>query len=331
MILARVPKERSAQEILQPMVALAYFFARKSLFTVPGTIINKAAVIIASVGRPELVQSLLVELSLQSHLPSQVIVSVPTVADLPPSNTGTSLYVTAVVGSRGASAQRNAAMAKLDVGTDAVFFFDDDAIPRDDYIETALSHFSTHPEVVGLTGSVVVDGAGRNEISRADAVTALERSRARLTSGLVTPVGALYGCNFAIRHSAFEYRFDERLPLYSWLEDLDFSRRIMAVGTLVTVADCVAAHLGSASGGRLQHVRFGYSQITNPIYLQIKGSITLRDTLRLVCKPLLRNLLDSVAGRDKSWRRQRLKGNWMSGVDLIAGRVTPERISDIQS
>jgi GT2 family glycosyltransferase len=64
--------------------------------------------------------------------------------------------------------------------------------------------------------------------------------------------------------------FDENLPLYGWLEDVDFCRRLAPYGRIVRNARTAGVHLGSNSG-RTSGVCYGYSQIANPLYLWRKA------------------------------------------------------------
>ncbi|MFC6256541.1 glycosyltransferase family 2 protein, partial [Kocuria oceani] len=166
-------------------------------------------------------------------------------------------------------------------------FFSTMTQPRSDYIETAISALDSNPEAVGVTGSLILDGASRGyPVSFGEARSALKSSWREHASLQVVDVPSLYGCNFAVRYSAAaSLLFDDQLPLYSWLEDLDYSRRLAHRGRLVRCDQCVAVHHGSASGGRTQHVRFGYSQITNPVHLWKKGSISPVHTGILIFKP----------------------------------------------
>lgn len=291
----------------------------------------RLAVVVASVGRASLLLELLGDIENQTDLPEEVVISVPTRDSLPALVMADySFTVTLVIGTRGAAAQRNAGVDALTSNPDYVVFFDDDAIPRADYFAAVRSIFGQNRDVVGLTGHAVIDGAqlGR-QVSREEALSAIDRSVDISTDETMEATLDLYGCNFAVRGSALlDLRFDSRLPLYSWLEDLDFARRLGRTGRLVRSGTCVIAHLGSASGGRTQHIRFGYSQITNPMYLWRKGSISFRHAMRLVFKPGVSNLFGSVWGNDTSWRRQRLRGNFVSISDLARRRLTPERIVD---
>mgnify|MGYP000606119618 CR=1 FL=1 len=69
-----------------------------------------------------------------------------------------------------------------------------------------------------------------------------------------------------------DLRFDERLPLYGWLEDLDYCRRMSPYGRIQRSSMLVGVHMG-VKGGRQSGVRLGYSQVANPIYFVIKGSM----------------------------------------------------------
>lgn len=292
---------------------------------------SRVAIVVASVGRPELVRHFIAALARQTVPPAQVVVSVPTLASYPSGiHIDPSLAVDVVVGHRGASAQRNAGVNALREDIDLIAFFDDDAVLRDDYLSAAVDAFSMQGNLVGLTGRVIVDGAAEGrEVPLEEALSALDSSRSDGKHGR-EPTTDLYGCNIVVSRRVFlTDRFDERLKLYSWLEDLDLSRRIARRGSLARDADCVIAHLGSASGGRTQHVRLGYSQVTNPVYLWRKGSLSIMDVGRLVLRPLLSNLGGSFIGGSADWRRNRLRGNAMSFVDLLRGRVTPERIESI--
>lgn len=123
------------------------------------------------------------------------------------------------MGSRGLTVQRNAGSATLSPDTDVVVFFDDDALPRDDFLERAAAHLVQHPECVALTGRVAMNGAAlKRELSSDEMVESL-RSSWSGDNGTFELVSVLYGCNMVIRYGALMATlFDERLPLYSYLE-----------------------------------------------------------------------------------------------------------------
>jgi GT2 family glycosyltransferase len=292
----------------------------------------KASVVIATVNRQEHLAELLACLDRQTFRPHEVIVSAPAVTDLSADIDRLAGWVTPVIGARGLAVQRNAGMAAL-TDPDVIFFFDDDVSLREDYIANAVGIFTGDPRIVGLTGTLLLDGAQRGApVSFAEAEEAIAGTRSGDPVGTLSTVMNLYGCNFAVRASAaVSLRFDEKLPLYSWLEDLDYSRRLaqQSDGEFVRSPNCLAVHHGSASGGREQHRRFGYSQVTNPVHLWRKGSIKAPHAARLIIRPLLANAASSLVGANARWRRARLEGNLLSVSDLLRGRVTPERIINL--
>ncbi|MFC4902285.1 glycosyltransferase family 2 protein [Kocuria oceani] len=86
----------------------------------------KIAVIVATVNRVDHLSNLIDNLSEQSVRPSRVIVSAPTTEDLSQNIDTYVGWIEIVIGAKGASAQRNAALEKVDMSFDYVFFFDDD-------------------------------------------------------------------------------------------------------------------------------------------------------------------------------------------------------------
>lgn len=130
---------------------------------------------------------------------------------------------------------------------DLVFFIDDDTTLDPGYVETAADCFARHPEVIGLTGCVEDGQEGRaipwRLCKRLVAVLLLTgsfrwkvlRSGANSYSvGVILGrlrfcrVQSLPGCHFACRRSVFEdgFRFDERLILWGFGEDIMFSYRL---------------------------------------------------------------------------------------------------------
>lgn len=286
----------------------------------------RAAVVLASAGRPALLGDAMMNVDRLDGDGVIRVVSVPDQMSLPPTVPPGWQVVT---GTRGLAAQRNAALAVLG-GIQVVFFFDDDAVVREDYVRQGLAFFAAHPEFVGLTGRVLIDGASADEVSEVEAHRVLQASRLHPTSGGWRRTRELYGCNFAFRMSAApRLRFDDQLPLYSWLEDHDFARRLMHFGPLAKVEDCVIVHRGATSGGRTAHLRLGYSQLMNPVHLWKKGSFPGWLAAYQIFRPAAKNLLRSVLGSDRSWRRERLRGNSLAVRDVLGGRITPERILDL--
>ena len=286
------------------------------------------AVVLASAGRPELLSQALRWCNAQVGQAFTGVVSVPDARSLPEDPAALDGWIV-VTGTRGLAAQRNAGMDAVP-DADLVAFFDDDAVVREDYLATAVDFLSQHPEVAGLTGRVLADGAVTGEISEAAADDLLERSRHEPAPLWWTRTRELYGCNFVVRTApASRLRFDSRLPLYSWLEDHDYARRLMRRGLLAHVDDCVIVHRAAASGGRQSHVRLGYSQVMNPVYLMTKGSFPLWLAAHEIVFRGAKNVVLSVHGASSEWRRERLRGNLLGVADVVRGRITPERAAEL--
>lgn len=287
-----------------------------------------AAVVLASAGRPELLTDAVVSVSAQRGASFLGVVSVPDEQSLPADRSVLEGW-RIVTGTRGLAAQRNAALHVLD-GTDVVVFFDDDAVMRPDYVAQALSFLAEHPQVIALTGQVLLDGATSGEVAPETAAAALAASAVQPHSRDWRTTRELYGCNFAVRLSAApDLEFDAGLPLYSWLEDHDVARRLMKRGVLAKVADCVIVHRAAASGGRQAHRRLGYSQLMNPVHLWRKGSFPAWLMVWEIFRPTAKNVVQAVAGPHATWRRERVRGNALALTDVLRGRVTPGRITEL--
>jgi hypothetical protein len=138
-----------------------------------------------------------------------------------------------------------------------------------------------------------------------------------------------YGCNMSIRAAHVgDNRFDERLPLYGWQEDADFTARVGASGRVVWLSDVIGVHLG-VKGSRVSGRRFGYSQIVNPLYLVRKGSMPLPVAARLMLKNMAANCIRSLAPEPWIDRRGRLKGNLIGISHIIKGRLEPEHVLEL--
>jgi hypothetical protein len=67
----------------------------------------------------------------------------------------------------------------------------------------------------------------------------------------------------------------------------------------------------------------------NPVYLNRKGSFPAWLAAQQVFRPVAKNLALSALGPATSWRRERLRGNTTAALDVVRGRITPERIVDL--
>lgn len=230
---------------------------------------------------------------------------------------------------RGASSQRNAAMQALRGRCDAVVFFDDDYVPTANFLAEVDRLFTAHPDVAALTGWVFIDGVHTGGV---DFETATEAVRAPPQPGPspngeeLWDVGHVYGCNMAARMpAAADVGFDERLPLYSWQEDRDFSRRLAPRGRIARSHALLGVHLG-VTKARSPGLRLGYSQVANPLYLLRKGTMRPFETADLVIRNIAANAIRSFKPEPWIDRIGRLRGNLLALGDAVRGRANPERI-----
>jgi len=290
---------------------------------------RSVAVIIATHGRPTVVAALVAALSRQTLLPSHVFVIGADRADLA-ALADADGGVTVRLGRPGSSLQRNDALAIAGDRFAYVVFFDDDFVPSRFWLERMVAAFERHPDVDGLTGEVLLDGASTAGVPMATARALVEASDGAPAPAMTvsTPVdyGANTGCNMAFRASAIrELRFDERLPAYAWLEDADFRARVAPSRHFARVSTLRGVHLGHKLG-RSRGLPLGYSQIANAAYLAAKGTVPRRYLLRLAARNLAGNFIHSFRPEPFVDRRGRLTGNLLALFDLVRGRAAPERI-----
>lgn len=284
------------------------------------------AVIIATRGRPDSTTAVVTALSRQTLIPSVVVFSATEPQDVAlPKDHSLSIHV--LYGEPGLTKQRNRALTFLEErdNPSIIIFFDDDFEPAVDWVEQVQDLFARNPDVVGLTGRVLLDGARGDEIELADAQRRLALHSTRsIGSDDLRPVHSLYGCNMAFRMARLPgLRFDERMPLYGWQEDQDFSCLAARNGAIRWSPRLVGVHLG-VKGARLSGLRFGISQIINPLYLLQKGTISLYRAARLVSGNFSANLIGSIANTGRFDRRGRLRGNLIGIVYAIRGKIAPE-------
>ncbi|MEX0644881.1 MAG: glycosyltransferase family A protein [Parvularculaceae bacterium] len=286
----------------------------------------RLAVIVASLGRRRCVGKLVQLLAAQNRPPDKVIVSIVTPEDGPDA-APLGLDVEVVLSALGSCAQRNRGLDRVGSSADIVVFLDDDFVPASDFLENLERLFADRPDLVGVTGLVLADGVTGPGLDYGEALKIV--SSPRPAEAVERPLPNLYGCNMAFRLSAVgATRFDERLPLYGWLEDADFSICVGRNGPMIQSGLVVGVHLG-VKAGRTSGVRFGYSQIANPIYLHRKGTMPFRQSASNILRNVATNHLRAIAPEPYLDRRGRVKGNWLAFVDLMRGRLSPERILDL--
>lgn len=288
------------------------------------------AVIVATKGRPECVQPFLQALDSQTCKPRHVIYVITSQRDIPDGIDNLGLAVNVIVSSAGSSLQRNRGIDRIQSEAEILIFFDDDFLPASDWIENCCTIFSAFSDVAGLSGMVLKDGAITGPITWAEGRDLLTTYKMP-TTPRVQDIASTYGCNMAFRSSDVgDERFDERLVLYGWMEDNDFSRRISRRGRLVTSDTLVGVHL-SIQRGRVSGKRLGYSQVVNPVYLARKGSLPWSEAVTTILRPVCANLLKSLRPEAHIDRRGRLIGNLLGFGELMRLRSRPEQAARINS
>lgn len=303
----------------------------------------KPYVVIATKGRANIAYEVLTSLKGQS-IPMEHIVFVGSepsdLAGLETHPMYAPETISLILSDAGLTKQRNAGLDFLSTLTQEqdpndwfVAFFDDDFRLASNWMFNCKQAFLDDPALVGVGGCVLADGITTDPISESAALEYIASRRPPMKhtwSGARREVPDLYGCNMAYRGSfAKTGRFDPDLPSYGWLEDVDYSVRAGKTGALRLIPECRGVHLGTSSG-RTSGIRFGYSQIANPLYLIKKGGIPVKKG----SKTMLRNLLSN--GKNSFFRNPsrdyvgRLRGNIMAIRDLFLGSCHPTRIIDIQ-
>lgn len=281
-------------------------------------------IVIATTGRPAIVKRVVCRLDEQSRPVDGVLVVGASREDIAGLE-GALGNLETLVSRKGLCRQRNAALDHLEGRSDVVVFFDDDFVPAHDFIARLEALMQDRPDVVGATGVLVMDGAQGQPIGFEEAVHRLDLSGDR-PAPEESDCLSLYGCNMAIRLSAAKgLRFDEKLPLYGWQEDVDYTHQLSWRGRLVRTSQLTGIHMGARSG-KTSGKRLGYSQIANVVYLWRKG--TMRPWLgeRLLFQNIVSNLVRSLWPEQDIDRRGRLAGNLLALRDLLNGTIDPERI-----
>jgi hypothetical protein len=288
------------------------------------------AVGIATSGRCEILAQTIALLAKQTRLPDRLVICPAKDSDVDEASLASFPRPTAVVrGPIGLPAQRNKILSAV-ADADVIAFFDDDFFVSSHYLEYLESIFRDNENIVGVTGTLLSDGAQGPGLKVKEGLE-LIRSEPDGDPGEIIEQIGLYGCNMAFRMKAIldhGTKFDERLPLYGWQEDIDFSVRIGLYGRNVKSSGLRGVHLGTKSG-RTSGVRFGYSQIINPVYLARKGSMSWRHAAKLMWRNIAANLARSLVPEPWIDRKGRLKGNILALVDIARGRISPDRILEL--
>jgi len=287
-------------------------------------------VAIATAGRRETVADLIAHLGRQTRLPNLLAICPASEDDVDRGLCQDAPFpVEIIIGPKGLTSQRNALLASTPQ-SEVTLFFDDDFVPDPTYLAQCEAVFEANPDVVMMTGHVIADGILGVGFTLKEAEEFLAADPGVDDARLV-PVYNCYGCNMAVRAGVARkagLQFDETLPLYGWLEDVDFSRGLAAFGQIVKAPQCRGVHRG-VKRGRSTGVRLGYSQIANPIYLVRKNRMAPSRALAQMSRNLAQNLARSL--RPEPWvdRKGRLMGNLRGLGDFVLGRLNPAKIVDM--
>ena len=296
--------------------------------------VHRIGIGIATAGRPTVLREILADIALQTRQPDRVIVCQG-------AKDGAAVDAALVVAPGqeiisaplGLPKQRNAILEACG-DLDILLFIDDDFLMVPRYVETVMAAFRLNRALVATTGTLIHDdvkGPGLSvDAGRALIARDVAGSQDGLNPAWQTAPHA-YGCNMALRLATVRaqgLRFDERLPLYAWSEDMDFTHRMARHGMIGKLEGARGVHLG-VKQGRSSGRRLGYSQVANPIYLLQKGSYTAGRAGRSVARNLAANFLRALWPEPYIDRRGRLAGNALAFADLCMGRMRPERILDL--
>lgn len=293
---------------------------------------QRVVVGIPSASRGGIVAETVRAIAAQTRLPDLVLVCVadPEDAggverlDLP-------FAVRILISAKGLTRQRNRILNALR-DQDLLLFLDDDFLMAPDFLEQMVRVFDENPDVVLATGTLIADGILGPGLDHRAGAQVLALGLARPASPDLAPAHTGYGCNTAVRVGPILQNnlfFDERLPLYSWLEDVDFSNRLRHFGRFVRPGAMRGVHLGTKTG-RTPGVYLGYSQIANPWYLIRKGTITRKRARNLILRNIASNIRGTLFPVDWADYRGRLRGNLMAIGDVLLGRSDPERILSLK-
>ena len=289
---------------------------------------SRIVVGIPTSGRPGIVAQTVRLLARQSRLPDLVLLSVTDLAHAGDVETETLPFrVEVLLGPTGLSRQRNAILNWL-TPDDVLMYLDDDFLMAPDYLHEVGRIFSENPDIVMSTGTLIADGIIGPGFSFAQGQALLDAAIKTPAERHFGPVDNGYGCNMAIRAEpvvANSLRFDENLPLYSWLEDVDFCLRLQPFGRFVRPSVTRGVHLGTKTG-RTPGLNLGYSQIANPVYMMRKGTMPWARARKLMVRNMGSNLLGTLRPRPWADYRGRLLGNLRALVDIALGRCDPQRI-----
>ena len=291
----------------------------------------KIAIGIASAGRRDVLAETIAFLNNQTRIADELIICPAKPEDLDENRIKEYVGISRIVsGPLGSAHQRNAIMRNCDA--DIIIFFDDDYLPSVNFIQETEKLFNKNNNIASLTGYVIADGINGSGLTFDEAVQHINNDKGNENlPETITKTYSAYGCNMVINaRLAREHDiwFDENLPLYAWLEDVDFCARLGKFGETIRSNKIRGVHMGTKRSGRSPGKRLGYSQIANPIYMVKKGSMPFNLAFKHIWRNIAANLGKSFFPEPWVDRKGRLAGNLIAIGDLIFGKIRPNRILD---
>lgn len=294
------------------------------------------AVIIPSLGRAAMLHETVGSVLRQTAPPNRIVICVTSDADILPATPALSSSIAVVRAEKGITRQRNRAIQALPPDAELVTFLDDDVELHPDYLRRIAQAFAAHPDLVLASGRELLLGPHSQEIERAEAQAVLRGEAGATDLPLVVRSTHIYydvtGCNMSVRRRVLDrLQFDERLPLYGWMEDFDFSLACARHGRVARIENGRLVHLVSP-GGRPNAKRLGFCQVMNPIYIWSKRypDYGLPLLLALVGRVIAANLVRLATSPAEARQRwQRLVGNAIALGMLARGRLSPEYMAEL--
>lgn len=248
------------------------------------------SVVIATKGRPDLLEDTLGSLSRCDALPAELIVvdgdeertASPVVDRFREALDGSRIAVSYVASEPGLARQRNIG---IDRASGEVIVFADDDVSFDPGVFAALARAYDDPLVVGATGKVIEErirrvGDTRSRLrrflpggGREGSLTRFGYPRRVQRVDEPQDVEYMLGSLMSARRTHAErLRFDERLTGYALAEDEDFSYRLSRLGRIRYVPDAVIEH--HATGARASATReFNRTVVVHRAYLFRKNFV----------------------------------------------------------
>lgn len=281
----------------------------------------KAVAIVASINRPQILHESILSLARQT-VPCDILIAAPN-KDHVLAATLALPNVKGVFGATGLCGQRNLALSSIKTRPKVIFCFDDDVEVEEHYVERMLEMFEANPEVALANGDNLGLGAAPGTLTRDNAKALIRRALEISSAKSIKPASTGIGCLMSFRGDLLDkVEFDERLPLYGYLEDFDFSMQCSRFGRLVTNHRCHMVHIETAVG-RMGSRKRGYSEVVNPIYIGSKHRSVRFG--RLLAGSVKRTLKNLIRCRDLAGRKQ-VEGNLIGWAMVLKGKLAPEYI-----